>query len=124
RPPTRQRPGPGPWAAPLARLAPRGAPNSGMTRPPLFFPPPPHAGLARRNGAVERAEQVAEPAAERALVYVGVPAVEGERAEPRPVRPRQEFPGGPGGFREIGADQRQAGLLVVLLVGQGGGPAA
>src|SRR5262249_59007972 len=50
-----------------------------------------HLGLDRGNGAVERAEQGCEPAAHYAFGGVGIPAIEGERADARPIRAREKL---------------------------------
>ena len=69
----------------------------------------------RGNGAVERAEQLAELAAHGALVDVRVPADEAERADARAVRPRQVLRRSAGRVGEIGAHAgNPAGLRALL----------
>ena len=80
-----------PWSVPSVPLMRAVRPNSVTTRDHGLAPGLAHLGLDRGDGAVERAEQVGEPAVGGAFVDVGVPAVEGERADARAVRPRQEL---------------------------------
>ena len=84
-------------------------PNSVTTATTVSRQAVAHLGLDRGDGAVERAEQRREPAVDRAFVGMGVPAVEGERADARAIRPRQELRRGARGFGEIGAHLRGAG---------------
>ena len=70
-----------------------------------------HIRLDRGNCAVERSEQIGKPALDYALVDVGVPAVEGERADPRTLRLGEEFGRGAGGVGEVGANLRDAAAL-------------
>ena len=75
-----------------------------------------HLRLDRRDGAVERTQQHGEAAVGSAFGGVGVPAVEGERADARTIGARQEPRRGARRFGEIGAHLSGAGRPRLLPV--------
>ena len=92
----------------------RGAAELGDDRDRGLAPGRTHPGFDRRDRTIECAQQRGEPAADRALVLVGVPAVIRERANPRSVGPRQKFCRSAGGFREKRPHLRGAGGRIRL----------
>ena len=55
----------------------------------------PHIAFGRSQRFVQRAKQLRQPALRDAFVEMGIPAVEGECADPRPIGLRQELRSGP-----------------------------
>jgi len=56
-----------------------------------FAPGVTHIGLDLGDSAIERPQQIGQPALDYALVDMSVPAVQGERADPWTVGARQKF---------------------------------
>lgn len=99
-----------PWCA-LGAVDAGGAAELGDQHHDRFAPGRAHAFLDRSERTVEGAEQRRQASSDRTLVDVGVPAVEGERADPRPVGAGEELRGGAGGLGEIGAHLLDAAEL-------------
>src|SRR6185312_4738663 len=76
-----------------------------------------HVLLDRRDGAVERAEQRCKAAALRTFVDMRVPAIEGQRADARPVGTREELRRRARRLGEIGAYLRTLALRRLLSLG-------
>src|ERR1700724_3991453 len=89
----------------------RGAAEFGYEHDHRLMPGVAHLALDRGNRAIERTEQVGKPALDDALVDVGVPAVKGERADPRTLRLREEFGRGAGRVGKVGANLGDAAAL-------------
>ena len=92
----------------------RGAAKLGHNRHHSLTPRRAHVGLDSRERAIKRAKELRQAPLGDAFVVMGVPTVEGERADARPVGLRQKFCRGAGRFGEISAHLSGAGPARLL----------
>src|ERR1035437_3380229 len=82
-------------------------PNSVITATMVSFHRLSHAAFDCGNCTVERSEQIGESAARSTFGGMGIPAVERERPDTRPIRPCHKLRGGAGRFGEVSAYARR-----------------
>ncbi len=103
--------GRGPVVGAAVAIDVRGAAELGDRDDDRLAPGIAHIGRDRRHRVVERAQEIGEPPLDRTFIDMGVPAIKGERADARPVRPSEELRRRTRGLGEIGAYLRDATRL-------------